>query len=164
MANESWLPSLFGDRRNELDPFRSLRKEMDALFNDWAGGLKSTGTSSAANFTPSLDISETDGEIRIVAELPGVDQKDVEVTLAGDVLTIKGEKRSEKDETKEEKGRTWHRTERSFGSFQRSMRLPRDIDPSKVNADFKDGVLTVTLPKPQELQQQTKKIEIKPRA
>lgn len=157
MANESWLPSLFGTSRNEMDPFRSLRKEMDALFNDWAGGLKSAGT----DFNPSLDVSETDKEIRIVAELPGVAEKDVEVTLSGDVLTIKGEKKSEKDEKKEEKGRTWHRTERSFGMFQRSMRMPRDIDPAKVAADFKDGVLTVTLPKPVELQQQTKKIEIK---
>lgn len=163
MANESWLPSLFGTGRNEADPFRSLRKEMDALFNDWAGGFKA-GLPAEARFSPSLDVSETEKEIRIVAELPGVDQKDVEVTLVGDVLTIKGEKKSEKEEKKDEKGRTWHRVERSFGAFQRSMRMPGDIDPAKVAADFRDGVLTVTLPKPAELQQQTKKIEIRSKA
>ncbi len=161
MANESWLPSLFGGTRSEPDPFRALRKEMDSLFNDWAGGFKVAGLPAEARFQPSIDVSETDKEIRIVADLPGVSEKDVEVTLSGDVLTIKGEKKSEKDEKKEEKGHTWHRVERSFGSFQRSMRMPADIDPAKVQAAFKDGVLTVTLPKPAELQKQTKKIEIK---
>jgi HSP20 family protein len=164
MANESWLPSLFGGSRNEVDPFRALRKEMDALLNDWAGGFRPLSLSGEARFSPSVDVSETDQEIRIVADLPGVSEKDVEVTLSGDMLTIKGERKSEKDEKKEEKGHTWHRVERSFGSFQRSMRMPAGIDPAKVAAEFKNGVLTVTLPKPAELQKQSKRIEIKSRS
>lgn len=159
MANESWLPSLFGERRGQPDPFRALQKDMDELFADWAGAFRRTG--AAEGFTPRVDVSESDKEIKIVAELPGVEEKDVEVTLSGNQLTIKGQKRHESEEKKEEKGRTYHRIERSFGSFQRVMSVPYDIDPGKVTAEFKAGVLTVTLPKPAEVVAQTKKIAIK---
>jgi len=104
---------------------------------------------------PRVDISETEDQIKITAELPGVEQKDVHVDLAGDILTISGEKRSE------EGGRRFHRIERSYGSFQRSLRMPSGIDASKVEGAFKDGVLSVTVTKPQELRERTEKIEIK---
>ena len=81
--------------------------------------------------------------------------------MSGDQLTIKAEKKSEAEEKKDEKGRIYHRVERSYGSFLRTMTLPFDADPAKVSAKFKDGVLTLTLPKPPEVQKQTKKIEIK---
>ena len=97
----------------------------------------------------------------ITAELPGVDQKDIDITVSGDQLLIKGEKKSEVEEKKDEKGRAFHRVERSFGSFQRLMSLPYEFDPDKVQAFFKDGVLTLTVPKPTEAQKKTKKIEIK---
>jgi HSP20 family protein len=123
--------------------------------------MKLPDVSWRAEFWPRVDVSESEKEIRVTAELPGIDQKDVEVTLSGDQLLIKGEKKSEAEEKKEEKGRTFHRVERSYGSFQRSMRIPYEVDPEKVQATFKDGVLTLTLPKPPEVQQKTKKIEIK---
>ncbi len=83
------------------------------------------------------------------------------MTISGDTLTIKAEKKSEAEEKKDEKGRVFHRVERTYGSFMRSMSLPFNADPAKVAANFKDGVLTLTLPKPPEIQRQTKKIEIK---
>jgi HSP20 family protein len=93
----------------------------------------------------------------LTAELAGVTGKDVEVSLAGDVLTIKGEK---KTETKEKKGDSYY-TERSFGSFSRSLRLPFEVKDEKVDAKFKDGVLTVRLPKPAEMQKAVRKVDVK---
>lgn len=157
MASSSWLPSLFGDRKDQADPFLALRKQMDDVLD---GFFKA----APGHFLPSVDVSETDKEIRIVAELPGVERKDIDVSLAGNQLTIKGEKRSEREEKgeKDEKsGRQFHRVERSFGSFQRTMALPYDIDPSTIAADFKDGVLTVTVAKSAEVAAKTRKIEIK---
>jgi len=157
MASSSWLPSLFGDRKDHADPFLALRRQMDDVLD---GFFKA----APGQFLPSVDVSETDKEIRIVAELPGVERKDIDVALSGNQLTIKGEKRSEREEKgeKDEKsGRQFHRVERSFGSFQRTMALPYDIDPAAIAADFKDGVLTVTVAKPAEAAAKTRKIEIK---
>jgi HSP20 family protein len=154
MASSSWLPSLFGDRKDSSDPFLALRKQMDDVLDGFF-------RAAPGSFLPSVDVSETDKEIRIVAELPGVERKDIDVTLSGNQLIIKGEKRSESEEKDEKSGRQFHRVERSFGSFQRTMALPYDIDPSAVAADFKDGVLTVTVAKPAEAVARTRKIEIK---
>jgi HSP20 family protein len=159
MTIRNMLPRIWGD-----DPhlMRSFRQEMDNLFETWTKDLGFPQTSWArAEVWPRINVSETDKEIQISAELPGVDQKDIEVTLTGGELLIKGEKKSEIDEKKDEQGRAYHRVERSFGSFQRRMSLPYDVDPNKVQAAFKDGVLTLTLPKPAEVQKATKKIEIK---
>jgi len=162
MAAESWLPTLWGEGKDRRDPFRGLRKQMDELFEDWAMGPPRFGLSAIKeSFSPSIDVSESDKEITITAELPGVEQKDLGITLTGNLLTIKGEKKTESEEKKEEKGRTYHRIERSYGSFQRSMTVPFEADPAKVDAKFRDGVLTVTLPKPPEVQKQTRKIEVK---
>ena len=147
MASSSWLPSLFGDRKEQADPFLALRKQMDDAFEDFFRAAPS-------GFLPSADVSETDEEIRIVAELPGVDRDDIDVTL-------KGEKRSEAEEKDETSGRRYHRVERSFGSFQRTMAVPFEIDPSAVAAEFKDGVLTVTVAKPAEVVANSRKIEVK---
>lgn len=157
MATSSWLPSLFGDRKDQADPFLALRKQMDDVLDGFFNG-------ASGAFLPSVDVSETDKEIRIVAELPGVERKDIDVTLSGNQLTIKGEKRSEREEKgeKDEKaGRQYHRVERSFGSFQRTMSLPYEIDPSAISAEFKDGVLTLAVAKPAEAAAKTRKIEIK---
>jgi HSP20 family protein len=97
------------------------------------------------DWTPAVDVSEGKDAITLKAELPGVDPKDVSVSLEGDVLTIKGEK----EQKKEEKDERQHRIERSYGAFMRSMRLPAAVDGSKVTATFKNGVVTVTLPKAQ---------------
>jgi HSP20 family protein len=154
MASSSWLPSLFGDRKEQADPFLALRKQMDDVFEDFFRAAPS-------GFLPSVDVSETDEEIRIVAELPGVDRNDIDVTLVGNRLTIKGEKRSEAEEKDETSGRRYHRVERSFGSFQRTMAVPFEIDPSAVAAEFKDGILTVTVAKPAEVVANSRKIEVK---
>lgn len=96
-----------------------------------------------ADWTPSVDISETDKEFVIKAEIPGVKKEDVKVTIESGMLTINGERKMEK----EEKGKKFHRVERSYGSFVRSFRIPDGVDESKVKAEFKDGVMNVALPK-----------------
>jgi HSP20 family protein len=163
MSVRNTLPRLWRDDRH---PLSSLRDEMDELFESWTKdfGFPQMPWAQAqwvTEMSPRMNVSETDKELQITAELPGVDQKDIEITLTGGDLFIKGEKKSETDEKKGERGRSYHRVERSFGSFQRRLSLPYDVDPDKVQASFKDGVLTLTLPKPPEVQKAAKKIEIK---
>lgn len=160
MAMDSWYPTLWSDKGGR-DPFQALRRQMDEVFNDWAGGPPRIQNVLNGGFQPSIDVKETDGEITIKADLPGVEQKDIDVELIGNQLTIKGEKKTETEKKGEEKNCTYHRIERSYGSFQRTMTVPFDLDPAKVDAKFKDGVLTVTLPKPPEVQKQTRRIEVK---
>lgn len=148
-------------RRGE-DPFTSLRRDIDRLFEDFFRGpslapREDAGT--AAVLTPRIDVSETDQAIQINAELPGVDEKNIDVQLSGDMLTIRGEKRVEREE--KHKDKNYHLIERAYGAFARTIRLPFDADPDKVEASFDKGVLTVTVPKPEEAQQKTKRIEVK---
>jgi HSP20 family protein len=99
----------------------------------------------------------------LTVELPGVDEKDIDVSLVGDQLTIKGEKKSEHEDKKDEAGRVYHRVERSYGAFQRTMTVPYRIDPDQVSAEFKDGVLKIHLPKPADAigQSKARKIEVR---
>lgn len=146
-------------RRGESDPFQAFRRDFDRMVEDMfqgAGRWPSEGARSAAAVDLRLDVSETENEIKVRAELPGVDEKDVEVMLADDVLTIKGEKRVEE----ERKGENHHVVERRYGSFARSVRLPPGIDQGQVQATFDKGVLTVTLPKPAQAQQRVRRIAI----
>lgn len=119
----------------------SFRREMDRLFErffeDWPE------FEALAEWSPKLDVSETKDAYVVKAEIPGVEQKDISVTLENQILTIKGEKRQEKEEKDEKR----HRIERSWGAFARSIRMPANVEGDKVNAAFKNGVLTVTLPK-----------------
>jgi HSP20 family protein len=150
-------------------PFESLRQEVDRLFEDFGGGFwrspfrSSFGVAPFQRFEerisalPAVDVSETDKAYEIVAELPGMDEKDVEVKVASGVLTIKGQKQDEK----EEKQKDYYMRERSFGSFQRSFQVPDGVDSDKIEAKFKNGVLTVTLPKSTEAQTAEKKIAVK---
>jgi HSP20 family protein len=112
-------------------------------------------TMIVADWTPSVDISETDGEYQIKAEIPDVKKEDVKVTLEDGVLTIQGERKHEK----EEKGKKYHRIERSYGSFVRTFSLPDVIDEDKVKAEFKEGVLNLSLPKSEKAK--PKAIEVK---
>lgn len=112
---------------------------------------------SSWSITPAVDISENEKEYEITAELPGLDEKDIEVALANGGLTIKGEKQEEKEEKKKD----YYLHERHFGSFQRYFPLPEDVDGDKIEARFKKGVLIVTLPKKPEAQKQVKKIAVK---
>ncbi len=106
---------------------------------------------------PAVDVAEKDKEYEITAELPGMDQSNVEVKLSNGVLTIKGEKKEEKEEKKKD----YYMSERRYGSFQRTFQVPDGVDADKVEASFKNGVLTVMLPKTPEAQKQEKKIAIK---
>jgi HSP20 family protein len=131
------------------DPFGALRAEMDSLFDSFMGGLPAftgmlgTGTGRGFPLTAHMDVKETDKEIVVEAELPGIDDKDISLSLQDGILTIKGEKKLERDE---EKG-NYRMMERRHGSFQRSVRLPDTVDENKVEASFNNGVLKVSLPK-----------------
>jgi len=170
MARHS-LPSLFDrDRMPSLlgrdgDPFTALRRQMDEVFDAFTGGTSLAPILGKADttFAPKIDISETDKELKVCADLPGLEEKDVEVKLAGNQLVIRGEKKSEHEDKDDDQGkeRTFHRVERSYGMFQRAILLPFDVDAEKVEASFKNGVLTVTLPKPEQVQQQARRIEVK---
>lgn len=141
-------------------PFESLRREIDRMFDDFDGGFWRTPfrrMESAFEAVPAVDFIETDKAYEVTAELPGMDEKNVEVKLADHTLTIKGEKRDEKEETKKD----YYMRERSFGSFQRMVTVPEGVDADKVEATFKKGILTVTLPKTAEAQKAEKTITIK---
>lgn len=137
------------NKRSDLEqtsPVDTLRAEMDRLFDRWSGfSTRDLGEIFApmAGWGPSLDIAETDDEITVEAELPGMDPKNLDVSIIGQTLTIAGEKK----ETSEKKERDFVRTERRFGSFRRRINLPAEIDADKVKAEFKDGVLTLKLRK-----------------
>jgi len=146
--------------RPNTDPFERLHRQIDELFsNSW---LTRAFPSSAANapgmVMPNVDVSEDDKQIVVTAELPGMDEKDVEVTLADNVLTIKGEKKSEHEEKDETKN--YHLLERSYGSFRRSLPLDCEVDAAKVTANFDKGVLKVVMPKAPAQQTRTTRIPI----
>jgi HSP20 family protein len=143
------------------DPFFSLQREMNRLFEDALRGFGGpTGPAqqqSGGILEARMNVSETDAELRISAELPGVDEKDVEVTLDGDLLTIRGEKKFEQERGGDNE--RYHFVERTYGSFQRSVQIPYSVKSEDVRAEFHNGVLTLTLPKA-ELQQRSHKIPI----
>jgi HSP20 family protein len=148
-------------------PFEALRKEVDRLFDDfgddfWRRPFRSLAgleRSWAQKFVaaPPADVVETDKAYEITAELPGIDQKNIEVNVANGGITIKGEK---KEET-EEKKKDYYVSERRYGSFERYFSLPEGVDADKIEATFKNGVLKVTLPKTAEAQKPAKRIEVK---
>jgi len=150
-------------------PFEALHREVDRLFDEFNGGFWRSpfrrslfdyaplGRMAASFNPPAVDIAEKDNAYEITAELPGIAEKDVDVKLAGGVLTIKGEKKSEKEEKKKD----YVLSERSYGSFERSFGLPDGVDAEKIDAMFKNGVLTVTLPKKPEAQKPEKKIAVR---
>jgi HSP20 family protein len=152
MTEKPWFTS-----GRELDPFRGFRTQIDSLFEDWFG------RNMGGTLAPRINVSETGKEMTVTVELPGVEEKDIEVSMSGNQLTVKGEKRSEEEDKKDENGRVFHRVERSYGAFQRTMTVPFDVEPDKVSASFKDGVVTITLPKPESVTQQpqTRRIEVK---
>lgn len=158
MTYRDWLPSLWGeDKADVAHPFSDLRKRIDTLFEDFDSALQV----GKGEFAVRSNVSETEKEIRITVELPGIEERDMDISVSDNRIAIKGEKKSENEEKGEKEGREFHRIERSSGSFQRSMTVPFKIDGDAVSADFKNGVFTVIIPKPPEVIEQTKKIEIK---
>lgn len=153
-------------RQEDGDPFMPFRRQMNRLFDDFLTGpmwprlpTAVPATVLEVVVTPQIEVSETDKEIQVTAELPGIDPSEVEVSLNDDVLTIRGEKQHQQ-EADQEQGRDYHLTERSYGTFARFLRLPFHADPGKVQASFKDGVLTVVIPKPEEMQQKVHRIPV----
>ncbi|HDQ72583.1 MAG TPA: Hsp20/alpha crystallin family protein [Chloroflexi bacterium] len=146
--------------KREEQAAQSLQQEMNRLFDEFFTGFDLTpfrgfgGTWDA--FRPSVDVVESDKEIKVSAELPGLDEKHIDVSLSRDALTIKGEKKEER----EQKGENYYRMERSYGNFQRTIPLPCEVDTDDADAVFKNGVLTITLPKTAEAQA-CKKISVR---
>jgi HSP20 family protein len=149
-------------------PLETLQREIDRLFSDFSVGWPFRRPSFGFEplwrmddgrwgAVPAVDVAEKDKAYEITAELPGMDEKAIELKVAGGVLTITGEKQEEK----EEKKKGYYLSERRFGSFQRSFRIPDDVDADKIDAGFKKGVLTVTLPKKPEAVRSEKKIAVK---
>ena len=141
-------------RGEDVHPMMALHREMNRLFDDFTRGFESRLPMFGGAGWPQTDVVETDTEYRVTAELPGLEEKDVEVTLEGDMLTIKGEKKHEAGD-----GNSVVR-ERYHGKFQRSMQLGGEIQADKVSASFKNGVLTVTLPKNPDAEPKAKRIPI----
>jgi HSP20 family protein len=155
-----WRRSESPLRRAEEYPVLALHREMNRMFDDFFRGFDLSPFDGGRNwgvFTPSIDVREDEKEVTVKAELPGMDEKEIEVSLADGALTIKGEKKAEN----EDKGKDyWHR-ESSYGAFHREIRLPEGLNTEKVDARFKNGVLTVTLARKEEAKAKEKRIDIK---
>jgi HSP20 family protein len=148
-------------RRGESDPFKDFQREMNRLFDDFFTDFPlaprwGERELSPAAFNPRVDVSETDKEITVSAELPGMDEKDISLEMDDASVTVRGEK---KEET-EEKGKSWYRREQTYGSFHRVVPLPTTVVGEKAKAKFKKGVLTITIPKREEEQAKRKTIAI----
>jgi len=132
-------------REEARDPFLGLRRDIDRLFDDvFRGSMPSLGLGRSMAVWPSVEVSEAEHEVRINAEVPGMSEKDIELLVEDGVLTLRGERKSET----EDKDRGY--SERYYGRFERRIALPSGVDHNAAKADFKDGVLTVTLPKTEE--------------
>lgn len=172
MATESRSPARTetADRptaaRRSWDPFLDLRQQIDRVFEDFFPGFPGSALSGAGamagpffrhvEVSPVVDVAETDNALTITAELPGMAQDDVEITLADGILTLRGEKKAEA----EEKEKNYYLLERSYGAFSRSFRLPPTVDQEKCEAKFDKGVLRITLPKTEAARSQVRKIDV----
>jgi len=154
MARELTIWRPFG----EISPFRDferMRRDMDRFWDSFfeRGVLRGE---DGREWLPSLDVAETKNEIVVKAEVPGLEPKDIDISLSDGLLTIKGEKKQEREEKEE----NYHLVERSYGSFTRSIRLPNEVQSDKINASYKNGVLKVVLPKSEEAKKKEIKIKV----
>lgn len=148
-------------RRADYDPFREIQREMNHLFDDFLTGFPLASRVGGregwmTEFSPKVDVSETDKDIQISAELPGMDEKDISVEMEDAAITIRGERKEER----EDKGKNWYTREQSYGTFQRVIPLPAEVVGDKAAAKFKKGVLTITVPKREESPTRRKSIKI----
>ena len=134
-------------------PLENLREEMEGLFSRAFG--EDTGLLPLDRIVPSLDLAETDGAVEVRMDIPGMEAKDIDIQVNGNLLTISGERKEER----EEKGKTYHRVERRVGSFSRTVTLPSPVKEAAVDAQYRNGTLTVKLPKTEEAK--SKKITVK---
>jgi HSP20 family protein len=162
-------PATQPTKPRDWQPFEVLRNQVDRLFHDFQTGFLQAPTYRSLlemepfwrrdlgfNVTPAIDIVEKEKAFEITAELPGLDAKNIDLQLSDNVLTIKGEKQEEK----EEKTKDRYVTERRYGSFRRSLEVPGSVDVDKIEADFKNGLLTVSMPKSPEAQKKQKTIPV----
>ena len=154
MAGEltTWRPF------RELAPFREferMRSEMDRFLGSFFE-RRPTKAGEEGEFLPSIDLAEKDNELVVKCEVPGMDPKDIDISLSDGVLTIKGEKKQER----EEKGADYHLVERSYGSFSRSIQLPKQVQSEKISASYKNGILKITLLKSEEAKKKEIKIKV----
>ena len=167
-------PSRRGETRPApLDPFQAMRREMDRMFDRFFGGGFGLPSSrrmfemepfwrggEGFNFSaPAIDFAQDESAYHLTAELPGLSEKDINLSLSDDMLTISGEKYEERQE--QEKDKNYHYSERRFGSFRRTIQRPQHIDRDKIAANFRNGVLNMTLPKSHDARQWQRKIEVK---
>ena len=146
-------------------PFGAIRDEIDRMFDDfgrgfwpaWGRSLRGAAPEMPSLLTPAVDVVESEKSYEITTELPGMDEKNIQVKRADGVLTIKGEKQQDK----EEKQKNYYRRERSYGAFERSFEVPDMVEADKIEANFSKGVLKLMLPKKLEAQKPAKKIEVK---
>jgi HSP20 family protein len=143
--------------RMDLYPFDALRREFDGLFYDFARSFGGPQNGVGALAAPRMEVAETDKNIEVSVELPGFERKDVDISLDGNVLAIRAERKVEQEQ--EQKDKNVHMTERSYGVFYRMLELPLAVDPSTVQATMSNGVLKIAIPKPERTE--TKKIEVK---
>ena len=146
----AYLPKL----RSKSESIRTRDSVFDDLFNELYSLPTSFLSKSGVDLSPRIDISETDAAYKIEAELPGINQKEIDVKIDNNILTIQGKK----EDIKEEKEKNYHLRERYYGAFQRSISLPNNIEPEKIKASFENGVLNISVPKNDK--RTPKKIEI----
>ncbi len=165
MKMRNLLPTV--GRKNQSEdnhPFYALQRDMNSLFDDFFRGFDITPhgfyTNRPVSFTPSVDVKENEKEYIIKAELPGMEEKEIEVTVTDNTVAIKGEKKEEKEE-KEDKGKNYYFMERSYGSFHRIISLDAEIESAKAEANYKNGVLSITIPKSQGTKAKGTKVSIK---
>jgi HSP20 family protein len=144
---------LLGRREDIFRPFRELQREIDRLFDDF---FRTEVRPVKEFFAPDMDVYETDNEVVIEVEIPGIDRKDVKITVEENILKISGEKKVER----EQKGKNYYYVERSAGKFERAIKLPDYVDAEKIKAEYKNGVLTIRVPKKEERKSKVIEVEV----
>ena len=156
-------PSLFGGRSNPFDMLRRLDEDVDRLFQQiWGGGrslMRGRGADAPSMWMPQVEVREEGGRLHVCADLPGLKKEDVKLSVQGDQLVLQGERQSSREEGQQ--GGSFYHTERSYGSFYRTIPLPEGVDPQTAQAEFKDGVLDVTFDAPRTPQPQSRQIDIR---
>ncbi len=159
LLSNSWARRQVPIRREGYsNPFRSLQQEMNRLFDNFFTDFTPARFGEGlGEYFPRVDVKETNDQVRVIAELPGMEEKDIDISISDDVLTLHGEKREEK----EEKEGHFYRMERSYGAFHRDIPLPCEVQTDNAAAVFKKGVLTINIPKKPDAQRRARKIQIK---
>jgi HSP20 family protein len=156
------MPSLFGTRGSPFDMLRRLDEDVDRLFQQiWGGGrslMRGRGADTQSMWMPQVEVCEEGGKLHVYADLPGMKKEDVKLSLEGDQLIVQGERQSSREEGQQ--GGSFYHSERSYGSFYRSIPLPEGVDPQTAQASFKDGVLDVSFEAPRRPQPQSRQIDI----